>query len=109
MAAVLAGDPPIVVLDEPTRGMDAFRKLELTRALEARRMQGALVIVATHDVELVASLATRVIVLGDGEVIADGHPREILASSMSLAPQINRLFGSTWLTVEDVTHALSRA
>jgi energy-coupling factor transport system ATP-binding protein len=107
MAAVLAGDPPIVVLDEPTRGMDASRKRELARTLEARRQQGALVIVATHDVELAASLASRVIVLGNGEVIADGHPREVLAGSMSLAPQVNRLLGSTWLSVEDVRNALA--
>jgi energy-coupling factor transport system ATP-binding protein len=107
MAAVLAGNPPIIVLDEPTRGMDASRKRDLVRTLGAHRELGALVIVATHDVELVASLATRVIVLGNGDVIADGHPREVLAGSMSLAPQVNRLFGSTWLSVEDVWNALA--
>ena len=102
MAAVLAGDPPIIVLDEPTRGMDAWRKHELVSILRLRQQQPAIILIATHDVELVAALATRVVVLGHGEVISDGHPRDILAGSMTLSPQINRLFGSTWLTVEDV-------
>lgn len=102
MAAVLAGDPPLIVLDEPTRGMDVWRKRELITILERHQGRGALILLATHDVELVAALATRVIVLGDGEIISDGHPRLVLPESMSLAPQINRLFGSTWLTLDDV-------
>jgi energy-coupling factor transport system ATP-binding protein len=102
MAAVLAGDPPLIVLDEPTRGMDAFRKRELAGILRLRQQGGALILLSTHDVELVAALATRVIVLGHGEIISDGHPREVLAGSISLSPQINRLLGSTWLTVEDI-------
>lgn len=102
MAAVLAGDPPLIVLDEPTRGMDVWRKQELIAILRRHQHRGSLILLATHDIELVAALATRVIVLGDGEIISDGHPRTVLPASMSLAPQINRLLGSSWLTVDDV-------
>ena len=102
LATMLAGSPPLVVLDEPTRGMDAFHKASLMEELERRRQQGAAILLATHDVELVAKHATRVAMLGEGEIIADGHAREVLGGSLSFSPQMNRLFGSTWLTVEDV-------
>ncbi|MEJ7839702.1 MAG: ABC transporter ATP-binding protein, partial [Thermomicrobiales bacterium] len=102
MAAVLVGDPQLILLDEPTRGMDVWRKAELVQILRRRQASGALVVLATHDVDLVAALATRVVVLGDGDVIADGSPRAVLAGSLSRSTQINRLLGSTWLTVDDV-------
>ncbi len=64
------------------------------------------VLIATHDIELVARFATRVVMLGDGEVIADGPPREVLPASQSFAPQVNRVYGGTILTVEDAVAGL---
>ncbi|MDQ3512500.1 MAG: ATP-binding cassette domain-containing protein [Chloroflexota bacterium] len=107
LAAILAGGPRVLLLDEPTRGMDAAWKRSLGAML--RRWcaeEGMAVLMATHDIELVARFATRVVMLGDGEVIADGPPREVLPASLSFAPQINRVYGGSILTVEDVVGGL---
>ncbi len=105
LAAILAGKPRVLLLDEPTRGMDAMRKLELMQILDLLRAEGTTIVLATHDVELVAAMATRVVLLGDRQVIADGPPREVLADSLTFTTQINKLFGGRWLTMDDVLRA----
>jgi energy-coupling factor transport system ATP-binding protein len=100
LAAVLVNAPRLLVLDEPTRGMDGSRKQALMRILARERDAGAAIVMATHDVELVAEWADRVILMGDGEIVADGAPGEILSGSLTFATQINKLFGGTALTVE---------
>jgi energy-coupling factor transporter ATP-binding protein EcfA2 len=102
LAVALAGNPRAVLLDEPTRGMDALRKQELAELFLLLRAQGVAVLMATHDVELVAWVATRVVLLGDSGVIAQGGTREVLAGSLTFGPQMNRVFGNGWLTVDDV-------
>lgn len=103
LAAVLAGSPPVLVLDEPTRGLDYLQKDVLARILRDLRDQGNTVVLATHDVELAAHLADRVILLGDGEVIADGPTRQIMTDSLIFSSQISKLFHNPDLiTVEDV-------
>jgi len=98
----------VLLLDEPTRGMDAARKRALARILEKERAAGGAIVMATHDVELVAECATRVVLLGEGEIVADGSPRDILSVSLTVATQINKLFGGRMLTVEDAVSALDR-
>lgn len=102
LAVTLAGDPAVVLLDEPTRGMDALRKHELARLFARLRDRGVAVLMATHDVELVAQVATRVALFGDGGVVAQGGTREVLAGSLTFGTQMNRVFGNGWLTVDDV-------
>lgn len=99
LAAVLVAAPRLLLLDEPTRGMDGERKAALAAILEEERAGGAAIVMATHDVELVAELATRVILIAEGEVIADGRPQEVLAGSLSFSTQINKLMGGNILTV----------
>lgn len=106
LAAILAGDPKLLLLDEPTRGMDARRKLDLGDILHDFCREGGTVLMATHDVELVARIASRVVLLGDGAIIADAHPRQVLAASLTFATQINKVYGGAFLTVEDVTARL---
>jgi energy-coupling factor transport system ATP-binding protein len=106
LAAVLVSAPKLLLLDEPTRGMDGARKQALMRILAAERDHGVAVVMATHDVELVAEWADRIILLGDGEIVADGAPRDVLAGSLTFATQINKLFGGTALTVADGLMAL---
>ncbi|MEA2531039.1 MAG: energy-coupling factor transport system ATP-binding protein [Thermomicrobiales bacterium] len=101
LAAILVAAPRVLLLDEPTRGMDYLRKRALATLLHRLRNGGTAIIVATHDVEFVAELATRVVLLGDGEVVADGSPREVLSGSLTFATQINKLYGDGFLTVED--------
>lgn len=102
LAAVLVAAPRILLLDEPTRGMDALRKWQLTDILRRQREVGTAIVVATHDVEWVAGLATRVVLLGDGEIVADGDPRDVLSGSLTFATQMDKLYGHGFLTIEDV-------
>jgi energy-coupling factor transport system ATP-binding protein len=109
LAAVLAGDPPLLVLDEPTRGLDYLQKAALARILRNLRSEGKTVVLATHDVELAAHLADRVILLGDGEIVADGPAREVMTGSLVFSSQVSKLFHDPALiTVEDVENSLAQ-
>ena len=68
LAATLAGAPTLVLLDEPTRGMDAAARSSLVAAVEALTAGGSAVVVATHDEALAAALADRTILLGGDRV-----------------------------------------
>ena len=102
VAATVATDASVLLLDEPTRGLDAPTKERLSMFLRAYAARGRAVMFASHDVELVAEVATRVVMLAGGEVIADGAPREVMAGSPVFAPQTARVFGSDWLTPEEL-------
>jgi ABC-type multidrug transport system ATPase subunit len=86
--------PALVCLDEPTRGMDRARKAELSRRLGSLAAAGAAVLVATHDVEFAALFATRVVLLGAGEVIGDGPAGEVLAGGWYFATEVARILGA---------------
>jgi energy-coupling factor transport system ATP-binding protein len=105
IAAVAVGEPDVLLLDEPTRGMDAASKHALEAMLRERSAAGAAVVLATHDVELAARVATRAVVLGDGEVVAAGPARDVLAGSL-FAPQVLRVL-PPFLTVEEVQAAVA--
>lgn len=105
VAATLAGDPAIILLDEPTRGLDPAARDDLIALLRGLRDDGRTILLVTHDAELVARLADRVALLDRGRVVALGHPRTILPGT-PFAPQINQLLGGTFLTVADVRAAL---
>ncbi len=110
LAVVLAADPAVLLLDEPTRGLDYPTKRRLVAVLRARAATGTAVVVATHDVELVAEAADRVVVLADGEVVADGATADIVVSSPAFSPQVAKILApQAWLTVADVASALPEA
>ncbi|MET9227324.1 ATP-binding cassette domain-containing protein [Lentzea sp. NPDC003310] len=102
LAVMLTGAPDVLLLDEPTRGLDHPAKEALAAVL--KRLPGTTVL-ATHDVEFVAEFATRVVVMAEGEVVADGPAREVVTSSPIFAPQVSKILGP-WLTVADVEAAL---
>ncbi len=106
LAAVLIGRPSILLLDEPTRGIDGELKQRLGEIFRQLADQGTTVLLATHDVDLVAEFADRVVILGDGEVVADGSPHEVMPGSLVYSTQINRVFGGRLLTVDDVRDEL---
>ena len=105
IAAVAVGDAPVLVLDEPTRGIDAESRVALEGALADHAGGGGAAVLATHDVELAARVATRVVVLGDGDVVASGPAREVLAGSL-FAPQVLRVLPPL-LTLDEVAAALT--
>jgi energy-coupling factor transporter ATP-binding protein EcfA2 len=106
LGAILVAEPSTLLLDEPTRGLDANEKRALARLLRAQVRQGHTVIMATHDVELAAECAQRVVILAEGRAIADGPTREVMGQSMVFASQVNKLFRDPrLLTVQDVVEA----
>ena len=110
LAVVLAGAPGLLLLDEPTRGLDYRAKERLVLILRELAASGSTVVLATHDVELAAEVAERVVVLADGEVVADGPVHEVLAGSPAFAPQVAKIVHPLpFLTVAEVTAALEPA
>ncbi|WP_153505812.1 ABC transporter ATP-binding protein [Cumulibacter manganitolerans] len=110
LAIVLAAQPRMLLLDEPTRGLDYLAKQRLVAILRQLAADGHGILLATHDVELVAEVATRVLLLGDGEIVADGPVAEIVVSSPAFAPQVAKVLApQEWLTPGDVAGALAEA
>ena len=108
LAVVLAARPPLLLLDEPTRGLDYAAKARLVAVLRGLAAEGHAIVLATHDVELAAELAHRVVLLADGEVIADGPTEDVVVASPSFAPQVAKILAPRkWLTVAQVRKALS--
>ena len=110
LAVILTGRPQVLLLDEPTRGLDYQAKARLVAVLRGLAAEGHTVLLATHDVELAAEVATDVVVLADGEVVAEGPARGVLSGSPAFAPQVAKIVHPLpYLTVADVTAALERA
>jgi energy-coupling factor transport system ATP-binding protein len=100
--AVVAANADLLLLDEPTRGLDPEVKQALTSFLRLRAQAGSSVLIATHDVEWAARTADRVLMMADGEIYADGAPRAVLSDSLVFSTQINKLLGGGWLLPEEV-------
>ncbi|MCH1867296.1 ABC transporter ATP-binding protein [Nocardioides sp. CFH 31398] len=109
LAIVLTAGPDLLLLDEPTRGLDYAAKRVLARTVADQAAAGRAVLVATHDVEFVATVADAVVVLADGEVVSDGPVRRVVAESPSFAPQVSKVLGPGWLHVDEVAAALAGA
>lgn len=107
LSVVLSAKPEVIILDEPTRGLDYAAKSSLNAILREFASNGCTIIMATHDVELVAELATRTIFIADGDVVADGPTVDVLLSSPAFAPQVAKIMSpAPWLTVKDVVAAI---
>jgi energy-coupling factor transport system ATP-binding protein len=91
LAAVTMPQPDLILLDEPTRGLDAGAKAQLVAIWQAWLAQGKGLLLVTHDVELAAHIADQVIILQNGRVVADGTPSEVFAAQPAFAPQLARL------------------
>ncbi len=106
--------PAVLLLDEPTRGLDYPTKARLAAILRDLADRGHAVVLATHDVELVAEIATRVVVLAEGEVVADGPTAQVVVGSPLFAPQVAKVLATAPgqpvpLTVSAVQRALASA
>jgi energy-coupling factor transport system ATP-binding protein len=108
LGAVLVTKPEVILLDEPTRGLDYEAKAMLQALLQQWREDGRAVLLVTHDVELAGAVADRALVIEDGRIVADGDPHSVLGQSDRFAPQMARLFpGLGALTVDEVLSRLS--
>jgi len=95
IAAITIHDPEIILLDEPTRGLDYHSKLELSSLLKNWRNQGKAIMVVTHDVEFAARLADRVLIIENGKMLFVGHPRVAFTQFEKYQTQTARLFSDT--------------
>ncbi len=107
LAAVLPGTPALALLDEPTRGMDASARKALTGLLAELSSRGTAVVLATHDAELAAEVADRVVLVQDGGVRELGPPAAALSGTSPLATQLGRLYPGGPVTVAGVLARLA--
>nr|WP_108871597.1 ABC transporter ATP-binding protein [Tessaracoccus timonensis] len=106
LAAELVGDPQVVLLDEPTRGLDYAAKGVLSSTIARMAAEGRSILIATHDVEMAARTCGRVVVMAEGELVSDGPARDVLASSQLLATQVSKVASPVpLLTVEEFHEA----
>ncbi|HET9120001.1 MAG TPA: ABC transporter ATP-binding protein, partial [Solirubrobacterales bacterium] len=115
LAIVVAGREPgeeelpgAVLLDEPTRGMDRGRKSDLAELTHSLSNRGSAVVIATHDVEFAATFADRVVLLGRGEVVADGSAEELLSGGWYFSSEVARILDGAAITVEQGAEVLRR-
>ncbi|OYN92483.1 cobalt ABC transporter ATP-binding protein [Parenemella sanctibonifatiensis] len=108
LALQLVTGSRVILLDEPTRGLDYEAKAALGAVVADLARGGRCVLIATHDVEFVARSCERVLVMAEGDLVADGPTRAVLTRSPYLAPQVSRIMAPVpALTTEDVTQALA--
>jgi energy-coupling factor transport system ATP-binding protein len=111
LEVVLAGDAinAVVLLDEPTRGMDRVHKDALAARIKELAGAGSAVMVATHDTEFAATLANRIVLLGQGVVIADGPPHEVLGGGRHFSTEVARVTNGAALLAEEAAEILPGA
>ncbi|MDD4146744.1 MAG: ATP-binding cassette domain-containing protein, partial [Clostridia bacterium] len=93
LAAVLAADPKLIILDEPTRGLDYELKAHLGEILQNLQKEGRAILLVTHDVEFAAEYAAEIALMTQGTIIAKGSKEEMLSDSAFFSPQVAKLFG----------------
>ncbi|GAA3215024.1 ABC transporter ATP-binding protein [Dactylosporangium siamense] len=108
LAVQLAVTPRVVLLDEPTRGLDYQAKAALTGTLDRLAAAGHAIVVATHDVEFATGAADRVVVMADGDIVTDGPAPAVLTASPAFAPQVAKILAPLpYLTVGQVEAGLA--
>ncbi|NJQ16608.1 ABC transporter ATP-binding protein [Streptomyces bohaiensis] len=108
LAIQLTAAPRVMLLDEPTRGLDYAAKRRFGAIVRRLAAEGRSVVIATHDVEFVAAVADRVVVMADGETVADGATPDVVCSSPAFAPQVAKVLSPLpWLTPDQVARALT--
>ena len=84
IAGILASNPDVLVLDEPTVGLDPLAKKELIKLLSDIHKQGKSIIIVTHDMEVASRLAKRAIVLDESKIVFDGDINELFKNEKLL-------------------------
>jgi len=107
LAVQLVAGPKVLLLDEPTRGLDYRSKADLHRIIDRLAGSGVAVLISTHDVEFAALASRQLLLMADGEIIAAGATADLLTSSPAYAPQMAKVFAPIpVLTPDDVARGL---
>ncbi len=107
LGAITITQPGVLLLDEPTRGLDGRMKDKLVQIWQGWKAAGMALILVTHDVELAALMADHILILDEGKMVNKGTVGDVLGVDSDFAPQIARLFsGSGWLTLRDALAGL---
>ncbi|MFI5904618.1 ABC transporter ATP-binding protein [Streptomyces cyaneofuscatus] len=107
LAIQLTAAPRVLLLDEPTRGLDYRAKTQLIAMVDELAAGGRSVVVSTHDVEFAARAADRVVVMAEGDIVADGPTAEVIVASPVFAPQVAKILSPLpYLTVDQVVSVL---
>lgn len=107
LAIQLTAAPRVLLLDEPTRGLDYRAKTQLIAMVDELAAEGRSVVISTHDVEFAARAADRVVVLAEGDAVADGPTTEVIVASPVFAPQVAKILSPLpYLTVDQVRAVL---
>ncbi|MEW2278447.1 ATP-binding cassette domain-containing protein [Streptomyces cyaneofuscatus] len=107
LAIQLAAAPRVLLLDEPTRGLDYRAKTQLIAMVDELAAEGRSVVISTHDVEFAARAADRVVVMAEGDIVADGPTTEVIVASPVFAPQVAKILSPLpYLTVDQVVSVL---
>lgn len=110
LGAVTIPLPQIVLLDEPTRGLDYGSKEALLKILQEWRQEGKAILLVTHDVEFAAMACDRIAIMQQGSISQVGQPAQILRGRHIFTPQVAQLFPDAgWLTAADVLLAQQRS
>lgn len=108
LAIQLTAAPRVLLLDEPTRGLDYRAKTQLISMVDELAAGGRSVVISTHDVEFAARAADRVVVMAEGDIVADGPTTEVIVASPVFAPQVAKILSPLpYLTVDQVASVLS--
>jgi energy-coupling factor transport system ATP-binding protein len=105
LAKVLATKPRVLLMDEPTKGLDAPKKEMLVGILHALKQSGVSILIVTHDVEFAALCADRCVLLFRGQAVSDALPRAFFAENnfyTTAARRISRGFLDNAVTTQDV-------
>ena len=105
LAKVLLSEPRLLLLDEPTKGLDAFFKDKLAALLRSLTARGTTVLMVSHDIEFCASYADRCALFFDGDVVTTNPPRQFFASNSFYTTAANRISRGLFenaVTVEEV-------
>lgn len=107
LAIQLTAAPRVLLLDEPTRGLDYRAKTQLISMVDELAAEGQSVVISTHDVEFAARAADRVVVMAEGDIVADGPTTEVIVASPVFAPQVAKILSPLpYLTVDQVASVL---
>jgi energy-coupling factor transport system ATP-binding protein len=108
LAVQLVAAPRVVLLDEPTRGLDYRAKRTLIDIIDLLASEGRAIVVSTHDVEFAAAAVDRVVVMADGDIVADGPTADVVGASPAFAPQVAKILAPlAYLTMDQVRCAVA--